>query len=218
MIVIATNNGGYHLPLLLESLNALDYKIDVSIIDTQSNDIDSINFLENIDIKNYKFNISIYQTPYKGYDTGAYIYAIKNIKNVDRFYFIHDSIIIKDIKLFDEIDKILTSGNVVPLLGFTVGFDNQEQIDFCNNHFGSTYYKYGIFGPMFSILRSDVDLIDDKFLIYPTNKNIQMTMERGWSILFNNYNFNIIPIYNYDYNRIVNDDYLLFKKTLGSRK
>ena len=68
------------------------------------------------------------------------------------------------------------------------------------------------------LLPVDVDLIDDKFLIYPTNKNIQMTMERGWSILFNNYNFNIIPIYNYDYNRIVNDDYLLFKKTLGSRK
>ena len=218
MIVIATNNGKDYLPKLLESLNTLNYRIDVSIIDTQSNDIESIYFLENINKDNYNFNISIYQTPYKGYDTGAYIYAIRNIKNVDRFYFIQDSIIIKDIKLFYEIDKRLTSGNIVSLIGFTNGFDNQEQIDFCNNHFGNSYYKCGIFGPMFSILKSDIDMIDDKLLVYPTNKNIQMAMERGWSILFNNYNFNIIPIYNYEHNRIINDDYLLFKKTLVYRQ
>lgn len=218
MIVIATNNGKEHLPKLLESLNFLEYSIDVSIIDTQSSDIYSINFLENIDKSNYKFNINIYQTPYKGYDTGAYIYAIRNIKNVDRFYFLQDSIVIKDIKIFDYIDSRLHKGTVVPLIGFKTLFDNQEQIDFCNVNFGSSFYKCGIFGPMFSILKSDIDLIDDKFLVYPTSKNIQAAMERGWSILFNKYDLNIDPIYDYDYERINNNGYQLFDKKLVNRK
>ena len=218
MIVIATNNGKNYLPKLLNSLNELEYSIDVTIIDTQSNDTESIEFINNIDKDSYKFNISFLQTPYRGFDTGAYIYAIRNIKNVDRFYFLQDSIVIKDIKLFDEINKRLCKGKVVPLVGFRTLYDNQEQIDFCNDNFGSSYYKCGIFGPMFSILKEDIELIDDNLLVYPNNKNIQMAMERGWSVIFNKYDLNVEPIYDYDYEKIMNDGYQLFNKTILNRQ
>ena len=48
MIVIATNNGKKHLIELLENLNQLGIKYPVSIIDTQSTDQETVDFLNQI--------------------------------------------------------------------------------------------------------------------------------------------------------------------------
>ena len=219
MIVIATNNGKQNLIELLSNLNTIDFNCSVSVIDTGSTDRESIDFLEFLKVNsNYKFKIEVHQTSYKGYDTGAYIYAINNIES-DRYYFIQDSIIIKSINFFELVDDKLQPGVVVPLITFGANlYDYQEQIDFCMFHFGECKFQKGTFGPMFSILKEDVNKIDKKYLVYPTNKSLQMGMERGWSVIFEKYNFDIDPLEgDYDYNKLMNDQYNNFKKIIQYR-
>jgi hypothetical protein len=219
MIVIATNNGKKHLIELLENLNQLGIKYPVSIIDTQSTDQETVDFLNQITDNNpYNFKISVYQTPYRGFDSGAYMYAINNIKS-DRFYFLQDSLRIKDPNFFNNINEKLKPGIVVPLITFASNlYDGPDQIEFCLNNFEDTKFTKGIFGPMFSVLNEDIQKIDKKFLIWPTNKRMQMGMERGWGILFDKYEFIIDSLEgDYDYGKLINDQYLQFKKIINYR-
>jgi len=220
MIVVATNNGKQYLMELLSDFKRIGITDEISIIDTQSTDIDSINFLESLKNNNeYNLKISVYQTPYRGFDTGAYIYAINNLK-ADKFYFMQDSVRIKSNDYFNEINKKLKVGKVVSLITFEPhAFDGAEQINFCYENFDSIEYDKGIFGPIFAITNDDVQKIDKKYLVYPTNKMLQMGMERGWSILFKKYGFEINSLEGeYDYQKLVNDGYTHFKKYLPYRK
>ena len=71
---------------------------------------------------------------------------------------------------------------------------------------------------MFSVLNEDIQKIDKKFLIWPTNKRMQMGMERGWGILFDKYEFIIDSLEgDYDYGKLINDQYLQFKKIINYR-
>lgn len=219
MIVIATNNGYDFLKKSLDSLSNIGVKIPISIIDTNSTDEFSVKFIQEIKTGLYSnLDIKVLQTPYCGFDTGAYIYAMKNIYS-DRYYFIHDSLIIKYYDFFNEIDKLLEDGVVVSLLEFWGNsYDNQEQVDFCIRNIGSSYYDKGIFGPIFSILRSDVDKIIDSLNFYPEVKNNQMAMERGWSVIFKLNNINIKSLCGFfDINKIINDKYEYFTKYLPNR-
>jgi len=220
MIVIATNNGKTYLSELLSDLERIGCNEDISVIDTQSSDAESLEFIDSLKAGD-KFNlkIKVYQTPYKGFDTGAYVYAINNL-SADKFYFMQDSIKIKSIDYFIEIDKRLKPGVVVPLITFGPNlFDENEQIDFCYDKFDSIDYDKGIFGPIFAITNEDIQKIDKKYLVYPTNKMLQMGMERGWSVLFKKYGFEIDPIEGaYDYTKLSNDGYVFFKKNLPYRK
>jgi hypothetical protein len=219
MIVIATNNGKNHLIELLSVINVINPECGVSIIDTQSNDEETIKFLNELDEKNpYRFKLQIHQTPYRGFDSGAYMYAINNIK-AERFYFIQDSIRIKTLNFFKNIDSKLKPGTVVPLITFPANtYDSQEQIDFCLNNFGKAEFSQGIFGPMFAIMNEDAQKIDKKHLVWPTNKMLQMGLERGWGVLFDMYGINIDPLEGaYDYYRLINDQYTQFRKIINYR-
>jgi hypothetical protein len=212
MIVIATNNGINFLPNLLSDLEKFNITEEISIIDTQSSDSVFINYLESLkSINNFNLNIKVYQTPYRGFDTGAYIYAIQNLKS-DRFIFLHDSIRIKSMVFFDLIDEKLKTSNVVPILTFNGDWwDNQIQKDFSLKHFGTTTFDNGIYGPMFSISYLDSQKLNN--LIYPTDKLQQMAMERCWSIIFKNQNFTIDSIEgNHNDFKIDNDMYEYFTK------
>jgi hypothetical protein len=217
MIVIATNNGINFLANLLLDLENLKITEEISIIDTQSSNSNFIDYLENLKTFN-KFNlkINIYQTPYKGFDTGAYIYAIQNLKS-DRFIFLQDSIRIKNINFFNLIDEKLKTSNVVTILTFESGWwDNQTQKDFSLKHFGTTIFDKGIFGPMFSISYTDSQKLNN--LIYPTNKEQQKAMERCWSIIFKKYNLTIDSLEG-EHNdfKINNDRYQFFTKIKPNR-
>jgi len=219
MIIIATNNGKRNLSELLENLKEFSFGRKVCIIDTGSTDPESIDYLKELkEVTGYNFEIEIHQTSYKGYDTGAYIYAINNIES-DRYYFIHDSLRIKSKDFFNLIDNKLKPGVVVPLITFGKDrYDSIEQLEFCIKNFGSPYYKKGIFGPMFSILSEDVQKIDKKYLVYPTNKTLQMGMERGWSLIFEKYNFDIDSLEgDYDFTKLISDRYVNFKKIIQYR-
>ena len=163
MIVIATNNGMEFLPNLLSDLEKFNITEEISIIDTQSSDSE--------------------------FDTGAYIYAINNLKS-DRFVFIQDSIRIKNVDFFNLIEEKLKTSNVVAILTFEGNWwENETQKYFSLKHFGTTMFDMGIFGPMFSISYTDSQKLNN--LIYPTDKEQQKAMERCWSIIFKEQNFTV---------------------------
>lgn len=219
ILVIATNNGKKYLTNLLNSLEIIKFNKKIAIIDTQSTQTDSIEFLKGLKLNNeYNLDIEIYKTPYSGYDTGAYIYAMKNFK-YEVFYFIQDSMVIKSIDFFEKIKEKLSPGVIVPIVTFCSNFyDNEEEKNFCLNNLGTYNYSKGIFGPMFSITGQDVSLIEDKWFVLPKNKNEQMAMERGWSIIFEKYNFKIIPLEGeHNNDKLYNDKHIYFKKIFPVR-
>jgi hypothetical protein len=218
MIVIATNNGKKYLSKLLESLEFLGNKIPVSIIDTQSDDIESLEYLSNLQ-NTFPFDIKTYRTPYRGFDTGAYIWAYRNIPS-EKYYFLQDSLKIKSLEYFSETDKRLKPGTIVPLLTFeNNGYGYGEGMNFCQSNFGTTDYDLGIFGPIFSILRSDMDKIDSNHLCIPHNKATQTGMERGWAIIFKIYGFVVDPLEGIkDDFKIENHTYQYFEKQFPYRK
>ena len=218
--MIATNNGKNYLNNLLISFDVFNIKKVIHIIDTGSTDIDSNQFLEDIRTNKIFKNLNIltHKTNYKGFDSGAYIYAIKNI-DAERYYFLQDSIIIKDGNFFDKIDEKLKIGTIVPLVGFNSNlYDNQEQIDFSITKVGSSEFDIGIFGPMFAVTKNDVDKVKETLNFFPTNKNEQMAMERIWSVIFKKYDILIEPLEGfYDHSKILNNGYEYFDKILVNR-
>jgi len=186
MIIIATNNGHLYLEKLLFDFENFFINKEICLIDTGSTDEESLKFLDKIKNKKIfsKLSIQTLETPYKGYDSGAYIYAMKNI-NSDKYYFIQDSISIKNKDFFDDIDKKLKDNTVVGIIYFDSNFyDNEEQVNFCSNKFGVKDFDLGIFGPMFAITKNDVNKIIQDLNYFPSNKNEQCAMERCWPALF----------------------------------
>jgi len=221
MIVIATNNGQKFLTNLISDLIEHQCKLPIAIIDTQSTDHGFLEYLESLKCPSVKklLNLSVYTTFDKNYDTGAYMYAIQNLQ-AERYYFLHDSIRIKTPIIFEEIDKKLVPGVVVALTVFGGNcYDNEEQRQLCRDNWGTTQFKTGIFGPMFSILRTDLEKAwSDLPKILPTNKNEQMGMERGWSVFCTKNNFEVIPLEeNLDHNKVFIDGFVHFKKFLPKR-
>jgi hypothetical protein len=219
MIVIATNNGIEFLPKLLSDLENFNITEEISIIDTHSSNLDFIDYLENLKSFNkFKLNINVYQTPYRGFDTGAYIYAINNLKS-DRFIFLQDSIRIKSMDFFNLIDEKLKTSNVVTILTFEGGFwGSQIQKEFSLKHFGTTLFEKGIFGPMFSLSYTDSQKLDKNLLIYPIDKEQQNAMERCWCIIFQKHNLTIDCLEgNHNDFKINYDGYKYFTKKKPNR-
>lgn len=193
MVIIATNNGHRYLEKLLVDFENFFIDKEICLIDTGSTLEESLDFLNKIKNKEifYNLSIQILETPYKGYDSGAYIYAMKNI-NSDKYYFIQDSISIKNKDFFNDIDKKLKDNTVVSFIYFDSNFyDNQEQINFCSSKFGAKDFDLGIFGPMFAITKNDVNKIIQNLNYYPINKNEQCAMERCWPALFKSKNIQV---------------------------
>lgn len=193
MVIIATNNGHLYLEKLLVDFENFFIDKEICLIDTGSTDEESLKLLDEIKNKKIfsKLSIQILKTPYKGYDSGAYIYAMKNI-NSDKYYFIQDSISIKNKDFFDDIDKKLKDNTVVGFIYFDSNFyENQEQINFCTSKFGVKDFDLGIFGPMFAITKNDVNKILKDLNYLPSNKNEQCAMERCWSALFKSKNIQV---------------------------
>jgi hypothetical protein len=221
MIVIATNNGHVFLEKLLNDfINHFKDK-KICLLDTGSDNIETLFFLNRIKNKEIfsELHLEVIKTPYNGYDSGAYIFAMKNIES-DKYYFLHDSISIKNKDFFNDIDKKLEENTVVGFIHFKSNlFDNQEQIDFCINNLGVSDFDLGIFGPMFAINKNDVSKILDNLNFYPTNKNEQMAMERGWSALFKSKNIKLEFLEGEHNNSVFNKDgYKYFDKKFPNRK
>ena len=219
MIVIGTNNGRGWLSNSLKVLEGLKVEETIVIVDTGSNERDALEFHQSLTKGIYDLDIQIESTPYKGYDSGAWIWAIAN-KEAEYYHFIQDSIVVNTKQYFRKAERILDEGKVASLLHFNPNqYDSFEQYLWVLEGFGTSEYKSGVFGPNFRINRDMRDKLNRLAIPIPTNKLEQMGMERGWGVLFNTMGFQIEAIEgDYNWDRLVNDDYELFTKRFGGRR
>ena len=223
MIVITTYNGKFHLERLLNELNNLDllgHKI--LVVDSGTNDSESINYLNYLKENNSNFNYELLldKTSNSNYDSGVIIHAMKNY-NEEYYIFIHDSFSIKNNECLVELNRLMDVENsVVPFLTFGGNeYDNKNQINFCSTHYGTGDNKCGIFASIFGISNKSVSKIDLNSLVGPSNKDESRAMERCWSVIFEKSGLNIIPFEGeFDYAKIINDEYVYFRKYFGDRQ
>jgi hypothetical protein len=208
MIVISTNNGINYLPNLLRTLEKInENNIPISIIDTGSTDIEFISYLEELkSLNKYK----ILQTPYKGYDTGAYIFAYENI-DAPYYIFLHDSVEIKHKDFLDNINNNLKDNTIIVFFKF----DNKRDfIEILSNFYlkeDINDFPIGVFGPMFACSKQTMDLMyNSKLFFIPKDKGEQMAMERGWGIIA--YKLKLNMLFFDDYSILLNDNCYYFKK------
>ena len=187
MIVVATNNGMEFLPKLLNSFDIYGtggHKI--CIIDTGSSDQSYINYIDVLDKDKY----IIMKTPYKGYDTGAYIWAYRNT-NESEYLFMHDSMEVVDAGWIDEFTN---NGDVCAYSFFTLNY-----FEFQFNHFKdidiyNPSTTVGMAGPIFYIKRTVLDTLDAKFnldKVIPDCKWNQSGMELGWYMMLTTINVKV---------------------------
>ena len=197
MIVIATHNGKTVLQDLLSDLRNIKCTVPISVIDTGSSDELCLSYLKELCETFPQLNINVYSTPEKNWDTGAYMFAIKHLK-ANKYYFLQDSIRILRQDIFDVIDDLLQPKTVVAFSYFpgkTDAWFHKFGRALCRKNFNSLDYDVGIFGPMFCILREDIDRCWDtlpKFL--PTSKHEACGMERGWGIFCKLNNLKIVSL------------------------
>lgn len=218
MIVIATNNGINFLPKMLNSLNNINLcNQKVVVVDTGSSDKTYLDVVKKMKLK---FSFNIVETPYCGYDSGAYIYAYKKFLD-EQYIFLQDSIIIKNTDfIYNGLQKI-NDNTVVPIITFPSNiFDSEEQKDWLKQKFGTYHYKLGFFGPMFFVKRSTLDKIQNINNYIPHNKMLQQAMERGWPIAFESININIEQLETKSFNAtyLHNDCYDYITKFFPVRK
>jgi hypothetical protein len=198
MIVIATNNGFVHLKELLDSFCNIDmYDEKILIVDTISTDENHINFLNLTPALYANLDITITKTPYRGFDTGAYIHAYENYES-ELYIFLHDSIIIKNSNFVKDIKNYLEENDVVSFFCFNfVRCGDDEWKKFMKSCTGSEYYDRAIFGPMFACKKEVLSNINTKELEIPDNKNKQTAYEAIWMHLFKSINKKVFCLNEY---------------------
>ena len=215
MIVIAKNNGKIYLERLLNSISDLGINEKILIVDTGSTDDNHLNYLK--ELENLE-NITVTQTPYKCYDTGAYMWAYNNFVE-DNYHFMHDSIKLKDSEFINNCNSLLNNYDVVSYISFEfVGYGDEDWKQFFLKNAKTYEHKFGIFGPMFSIKRKTLDKLPIKNLTLPINKNQQTAMESIWPTFFLEHKLSIYSMELYNHYRLINDMYSHFEKTLLIRK
>lgn len=195
LVVVASYNGKDFLPRLLSSLEEhKKEEFDILVVDTGTTDIESLKVLESI-----KSKYMVEKTPYAGYDTGAYIYAIKG-HLYDEYIFLHDSIEVLSDSFIN--DFRVHQKDVCYYANFCLGYDNEEQrqhlVDIGIFNSKSTH---GCFGPLFYAKRNVLEDILKTFevdKIIPTTKIHQQGMERGWSMMFDKVTNSIASITTFD--------------------
>jgi hypothetical protein len=207
MVVIATNNGYIYLKELLASMEFVEMcNEEIIIVDTMSDDTNHLEFLNEIESLYPSLNIKVVTTPYRKFDTGAYIYAYQNYIS-DYYIFLHDSVTIKNVNFIKHIKDYLKKYNVVSYNSFQfLGNGGSEWLDFFKKNTGEETYKMGIFGPMFACNRIAFDAIDVDRLILPQTKNQQACYEGIWYTIFDKNDIEIFSIEMFD--NIFNSKYL----------
>lgn len=213
MIVIATNNTcvekvcrGSNLSIsnflerLLNSIENVKYTGDVLVVDTGSDDLKTMSYLNDLKSKkiNYNFNLIVDKTPGNNYSTGAYIYAFENYIS-DYYIFLQDSVEIKDDRFISHIENLMTSNNAVCWVKQKggIGIDDEEQFNFIKECIGEPHIPgrdLFIFGPIFFIKREVFSKIYDQIKIKPSLKTHDSGMERAFGTLFTRNNIDVIAI------------------------
>ena len=183
MIVIATHDDTKFLRLSIKNMKNADLNgHQVIFIDTNSNNKD---FLEDFSLMEKKHPEFIFKRlDYTCWDSGAYIHSYLNYKS-EKYIFLQDSIEIINPNYIVELDNLLSLYDVVPHFSFEYRYDDEEQKNWSEEGIDFTSLpELGIFGPLFAVNKSILDIIPDKWLKYPTSKNFGCGMERRWALMF----------------------------------
>lgn len=222
MIVVACYNNPEVIDNFMSSLNDSEL-IDeqILLVCTDSSQTQMIKHLSQL--KNDNLLIDV--TPYKGYDTGAFIWAYKNYKS-DYYIFLQESLIVNK-KNWYSIFKSHRKKNVLSSwCTFDLFWDNQQQKDVIlskieNNQFNLEGKPVGVFGNMFQIDYESLKKIDDRYNLnrfIPNDKVLgSCAMERGWSYLAKNCGIEINNIDGYYSNRECDYTNKLFLKKFHNR-
>jgi len=189
MIVIAAYNKIDYTVDLLNSINGtVNLNERVLIVCTcplKLEFIDSVKQL--VENSNYTFNIDYTVTPYSGYDSGAYIWAYQNYYD-DYYIFLQDSIRVNHLDWFTRFKSFRHNMTINTWCFFIINDEDTHTkffLEKINGH-KSLNGSIGIFGPIFQISRTALNLIDQKFNLtkfIPSTKVEATAMERGWAYI-----------------------------------
>ena len=188
LIVISTiNKDNFDL---FECVQNYKGNSDVLVVDTGSNDSQ----IEKTKHLCDKYGFYFHKALMSDYDFSGVKTAHHEDKysNYEKYWFQQDTCFPK--KNYELIfDKIKNNSPVAWFLfeRSICPFDNEISVQFCKNHFNSTDYDLGIFGPIFGISRTDLTNIINPSNIRVECKSHATGMERGWAILFKKYNFKV---------------------------
>lgn len=128
-------------------------------------------------------------TPYRGYDTGAYLWAYWNVP-AKNYLFLQDSCCPREDDFVEQFARAMPGpGGAVGWSSFTMTcWDSDAQRTATEWMYGSrdAWPQYGIFGPIFYTNRQSLDFMSERGLLPmpPVHKQQQQAMERAWAILF----------------------------------
>lgn len=198
LIVIATNNGMDYLPKLLESM-PLNY--NWIVVDTGSTDRKFKEYLKTL-------GGQVYYTD-GGWCIGAYLWAIEN-KPAQSYFFMHDSMVIKDQKFLDKFKQYDFCG----WLNFHMSFDGPEQESYIKHLYGENVPDNGVFGPIFYATSQALSRVE---IPLPATADQAHGMERGIACAFVNAGLNLAFIEKYDTDKMDKDEYDTFTKLRPKR-
>lgn len=186
LVVIATH-GGYDL--LVESLPKFAGR-PVLVVETGSRTPDIEALCHRTPEVIYTF------TPFKGYDTGAYLWAYWMVP-AKKYLFLQDSVSPREADYFAQFAaKMPGRLGAVGWSSFDLTvWDSGQQCEHVQFMYGAAdkWPKKGIFGPIFYTTRESLNVLNDSGLLpaYPVHKLGQQAMERAWAILFHRAGLNV---------------------------
>ena len=228
MIVIATHEGRQYIHNQLYSWHRYGTNgHTVVVVETGASSRDYLDYLRVLSTMDWSFPLKVLSTPYVGYDTGAYLHAYREYPAEQTMLFCHDSMEVKRPGTMTAFhSRLLNHGaGCVPWLVFRLNsYENEEQWNFVNQFEPdpSIHPKpgFGIFGPIFYTTRTTLQQLPfTQSGIYPTNKNQQEAMERGWAATFDRAGVPMVSLEGDFYeNYALADTYSYFKKHLPKRQ
>lgn len=180
VIVVATHGG---TEMLRESLPKLQKAAPVVVVGTGALDPTTQELCHE-----YK-NVAYLITPYKGYDTGAYLWAYWQV-------FARNYLFLQDSCAPREDNFLVQFANAMPGEKGAVGWssftmecwDNDAQRNATEWMYGprSNWPSHGIFGPIFYTNQKTLShmAVNGLLPMPPVHKQQQQAMERAWAILF----------------------------------
>jgi len=179
LVVIATHGG---VDLLRDSLPKFGDR-PVAVIETGRITPEIVELTEQ------SKNVVYLSTPYKGYDTGAYLWAYWMME-AEKYLFLQDSCYPREKDYFEQFAQRMPGQmGAVGWSSFGMDvWDSEPQLAATEWMYGAkeAWPKKGIFGPIFYTTRETLKFMDDQRLLPmpPVHKQAQQACERAWAILF----------------------------------
>jgi hypothetical protein len=179
LLVVATNNGDDRVRQIVAATDTPILVVDTNLERGPRPD----------DILDKPHVVGWLQTPYGGYDTGAYLWAYFNVEAAE-YMFMQDSCLPRSRDFVDTFHDYMPGPMGVVawnLFSLTI-WDSPEQrtaVDFTMGQ-GAPWPDKGIFGPIFYTSRLALDRLARKRLLppYALHKQGAQGMERAWAIGF----------------------------------